>query len=188
VICADDKTGRHILPRASPTQPVQPGKPEKREHEDIRHGARALLAACVVPTGPLVWNLGQTRTRVDGAAHLAHVVQQLPAMQRSEWVVDPLTTPWSLEVCRLVAPWGHVPYRPKALQCGVQRRAFLSDPTHQPVFHCTPKHGAWLHQVELWLSVLARRFLTRGDFASAHDCETRLGDYRAIDTTHHAHP
>ena len=58
VICADEKTGMQILQRAYPTQPMQPGKPEKREHEYIRHGVRALLASFVVPTGHLVWNLG----------------------------------------------------------------------------------------------------------------------------------
>ncbi len=188
VICADEKTGMQILQRAHPTQPVQPGKPEKREHEYIRHGARALLASFVVPTGQLVWHLGQTRTSADWAAHLTHVVQQLPAMQRYDWVVDNLNTHWSLAVCRLVAQWCHIPYCPKTLQRGVQRRAFLSDPTHQHVFHFTPKHGSWLNQVELWLSVLARRFLKRGDFASAHDFETRLGDYMEIYNTHHAHP
>jgi hypothetical protein len=30
VICADEKTGMQILQRKSPTQPAQPGKPEKR--------------------------------------------------------------------------------------------------------------------------------------------------------------
>ena len=171
VICADEKTGMQILQRAYPTQPVQPGKPEKREHEYIRHGVRALLASFVVPTGHLVWNLGQTRTSADWAAHLANVVQQQPAMQRYDWVVDNLNTHWSLEVCRLVAQWCGVPYLPKTLHCGMQRRAFLSDPTHQHVFHFTPKHGSWLNQVELWFSVFARRFLKRGDFDSAHDLQ-----------------
>jgi transposase len=44
------------------------------------------------------------------------------------------------------------------------------------VFHFTPKHGSWLNQVELWFSVLARRFLKRGDFRSAQDFEARLVD------------
>jgi hypothetical protein len=51
VICAEEKTGRQMLQRRYPTQPVQPGKPEKREHEYSRHGVCALLASCVVPTG-----------------------------------------------------------------------------------------------------------------------------------------
>jgi transposase len=188
VICADEKTGMQILQRRYPTQPVQPGKPEKREHEYIRHGVRALLASFVVPTGHLVWNLGQTRTSADWAAHLATVVHQLPAMQRYDWVVDNLNTHWSLAVCRLVAAWCDLPFAPKALERGVQRRAFLSDPTHKHVFHFTPKHGSWLNQVELWFSVLARRFLKRGDYDSAHDFDTRLSDYLEIYNTHHAHP
>jgi DDE superfamily endonuclease len=188
VIGADEKTGMQILQRRYPTQPVQPGKPEKREHEYIRHGVRALIASFVVATGQVVSNLGQTRTSADFATHLANVVHQLPAMQRYDWVVDNLNTHWSLDVCHLVAQWCGVPCVAKALRRGAQRRAFLSDPTHKHVFHFTPKHGSWLNQVELWFSVLARRFLKRGDFDSAHDFETRLADYLEIYATHHAHP
>jgi transposase len=188
VICSDEKTGMQILQRKYPTQPMTPGKPEKREHEYIRHGVRALIASFVVATGQVVWNLGQTRTSEDFATHLANVVQQLPDMQRYDWVVDNLNTHWSLEVCRLVAQWCNVPFVAKDLHRGAQRRAFLSDPTHKHIFHFTPKHGSWLNQVELWFSVLARRFLKRGDFDSAQDFETRLYDYLEVYNTHHAHP
>src|SRR6187431_2761187 len=51
VICTDEKTGMQILQRKYPTTPAQPGKPEKREHEYIRHGTRCLIASLVVPTG-----------------------------------------------------------------------------------------------------------------------------------------
>ena len=188
VICADEKTGMQILQRRYPTQPVPPGKPEKREHEYIRHGVRAFIASFVVATGQVVWNLGQTRTSADFATHLAKVVHQLPERQRYDWVVDNLNTHWSLDVCRLVAQWCGVPCVAKALRRGAQRRAFLSDPTHKHGFHFTPKHGSWLNQGELWFSVLARRFLKRGDFDSAHDFATRLSDYLAIYNTHYAHP
>jgi DDE superfamily endonuclease len=188
VICTDEKTGMQILQRKYPTQPIAPGKPEKREHEDIRHGTRVLLASFVVPTGHVVWNLGPTRTSADFAAHLTHVVHQLPAMARYDWVVDNLNTHWSLDVCRLVAQWCHVPFVATELRRGRQRRAFLSDPTHKHVLHFTPTHGSWLNQVELWFSVLTRRFLKRGDFRSAHDFETRLAEYLEVYNTHHAHP
>jgi hypothetical protein len=188
VIGSDEKTGMQILPRTYPTQPMAPGKPEKREHEDIRHGVRALIASFVVATGQVVWHLGQTRTSEDCATPLAHVVQQLPALQRYDGVVDHLTTHWSLAVCRQVAQWCKVPFVAKDLRRGVQRRAFLSDPTHQHVFHLTPKHGAWLNQVAWWFRVLARRFLKRGNVDAAHDFVTRLADYLEVYNTHHAHP
>jgi transposase len=188
VICVDEKTGMQILQRKYPTQLVQAGQPEKREHEYIRHGVRALLASFLVPTGQVLWNLGPTRTSEDFAAHLANVVRQLPDMARYDWVLDNLNTHWSLEVCRLVADWCKRPFEPKMLQRGIQRRAFLSDPGHKHVFHFTPIHGSWLNQVELWFSVMARRFLKRGDFGSVEDFEGRLGEYLEVYNTHAAHP
>ncbi len=127
VMCSDAKTGRQMLQRQYPTQPMAPGKPEKREHEDIRHGVRAWIASFVVATGQVVWHLGQARTSADCAVPLANVVHQLPDRQRYDWVVDHLNTHWSLEVCRLVAQWCGVPCVAKALRRGAQRRAFLSD-------------------------------------------------------------
>jgi hypothetical protein len=188
VMCTDEKTGRQILQRTYPTQPMVPGKPEQRAHAYIRHGVRALIASFVVATGQVVWHVGQTRTSADFAAPLAHVGTQLPAMRRYDWVVDHLKTHWSLAVCRRVAPWCEVPDVARDLRRGVQRRAFLSDPSHRHVFHFTPKHGSWLNQVELWCSVVARQFLKRGDFDAAHTFETRLTDYLEVSNTHHAHP
>ena len=75
-----------------------------------------MIASFVVPTGQVLWHLGPTRTSEDFAAHLADVHRQLPAMARYDWVVDNLNTHWSLEVCRLVAAWCHLPFDPKTLQ------------------------------------------------------------------------
>src|SRR5204862_1408846 len=117
-----------------------------------------------------------------------HVATHFHPFERFDWVVDNLNTHWSLEVCEYIAALSDVPFEPQQLRTGTQRRAFLTDPTHKHVFHFTPKHGSWLNQVELWFSVLARRFLKRGDFDSAQDFETRLFDYLEIYNTHHAHP
>ena len=110
VLCCDEKTGMQILERKYPTQPAQPGKPEKRELEYIRHGTRCLLTSFVVPTGKVVWDLGQTRTSLDWVAHLRHVQQTYPDLQGYDWVVDNLNTHWSLDVCRLVAEWCGIPW------------------------------------------------------------------------------
>ncbi len=188
VICCDEKTGMQILERKYPTQRIEPGKPEKREHEYIRHGTRALIASFAVPTGELVWNLGSTRTSEDFAAHLAHVAEHFGAIQRFDWVLDNLNTHWSLEVCRVIAKLCDVPFVPEELESGAQRVAFLTDPTHKHMFHFTPKHGSWLNQVELWFSVLARRFLQRGDFASAQEFERQLAAFLADYNRCYRHP
>jgi DDE superfamily endonuclease len=188
VLSSDEKTGMQILERKYPTKPARPGLIEKREMEYIRHGTRALLATFCVPTGKIVWNLGPTRTSVDWVRHLDHVATQFPLMKRFDWVVDNLNTHWSWDVCRWVARREGLPCDRNALKTGQQRRAFLRDPSHKHVFHFTPIHGSWLNQVELFFSVLSRRFLKRGDFVSAESFEERLQTWLSNYNRDHAHP
>lgn len=188
VICTDEKTGMQILQRKHATQRIEPGKPEKREHEYIRHGTRALMASFAVPTGEVVWDLGVTRTSDDFAAHIAKAAEHFAEVERFDWILDNLNTHWSLPLCELVANLSDVPFLPKELKTGRQRRAFLTDPSHKHVFHFTPKHGSWLNQVELWFGVFARRFLKRGEFRSAEEFEDRLRRFLDDYNASYAHP
>ena len=188
VLSSDEKTSMQILGRPHPTQMAQPGKPEKREADYERHGTRVLLTTFCVPTGRVVWDLRQTRTSIDWAEHLDHVYEQLPDMRQYHWVVDNLNTHWSLEVCLLVAGWCGVKVSKKDLKTGKQRREFLTNPNHEHVFHFTPKHGSWLNQVELFFSVLARKFLKRGDFDSPAEFEERIERWLQWYNREHAHP
>jgi hypothetical protein len=42
------------------------------------------------------------------------------------------------------------------------------------VFHYTPVHASWLNQIEIWLSILARKVLRRGSFTSVEDLEEKV--------------
>jgi transposase len=188
VLSGDEKTGMQALGRKYPTRPARPGNPAQMEFEYLRYGTRNLLTTLCVPTGKVISDLLPTRTAVDWTAHLRHVAGEFPDMKRFDWVVDNLNTHWSLDVCLQVAQWCGLEINRKQLRTGAQRRAFLTDESHKHVFHFTPIHGSWLNQVELFFSVLSRRFLRRGVFASMAEFEERLHAWLERYNLRHAHP
>ena len=54
------------------------------------------------------------------------------------------------------------------------RAAFLTEKTHRIRFVYTPKHTSWLNQVEIWFSILSRRFLKRASFPSLEELHERV--------------
>ncbi len=183
VISTDEMTGIQALQRAAPTKPLRPGCPERREHEYIRHGTLSLLANLNVATGEvLAPSLGPTRTEADFAAHIAQTIDTDPD---ASWLflADNLNTHQSEALVRLVAEHCGsttdlgVKGQSGVLQSMATRAAFLSDPAHRIQFLYLPKHTSWLNQIELWFSILVRRVLKRGNFASLAALEQRIRDF-----------
>ena len=178
----DELTGVQALERQHPGLPLAPGKVERREFEDSRHGTRSFILSRDIATGQVIApHAGPTRTEADFLAHLRAVVATDPTAVRWHVVADTLDTHRSESLVRWVAELSGL----GGLDLGVtstsgllasrrSRAAFLSEPSHRGVFHYTPKHSSWLNQIEIWLSILTRKLLRRGSFSSVDDLTVQV--------------
>ena len=177
----DELTGVQALERKHPGLPLAPGKVERREFEYLRHGTRTFIVSRDVVSGQIIApSCGPTRTEEDFLAHVRAVVATDQEATRWHFVCDNLNIHQSESLVRFVAQRSGIQEELGIKgKCGIlasmpSRAAFLSDPTHQIVFHYTPKHSSWVNQIEIWLSILMRKLLKRGSFLSVEDLQSRV--------------
>lgn len=144
VLCVDEKTGIQALDRTQPLLPLRPGRVKRLSVEYKRNGVVSLFAALQVHKGTVHGMVTKRHTHVE---FLTFLKQLNRAYQGRELhlVVDNLSTHTHARVV-----------------------AWLDK--HKNVrLHFTPTHASWLNQIELWLSILTRRYLRHGVFPSRRD-------------------
>jgi putative transposase len=181
-ISMDELTGVQALERKHPDLPMQAGHVLRREFEYIRHGTLSWFINFDVVTGEVIepsW--GATRNEADALAHLQRLIASDPHATKWHLMLDNLNihqtealVRWVAEREGIVGETLGVKGKSGILRSMESRAAFLHDATHQVVFYYTPKHASWMNQVEIWLSILVRKLLKRGNFLSLDDLRNQI--------------
>lgn len=192
----DELTGVQALERLHPDLPMTAGHALRREFEYIRHGTLSWFFNLDVVTGHVIEpTFGPTRNEGDCLAHLQRLIASDPTAVKWRILVDNLNTHQSEALVRWIAEMEGLSLealgrkgKSGILQSMTTRAAFLHDPTHKIVFFYTPKHASWMNQIEIWLSILLRKLLKRGNFRSLADLKEHILAFITYYNRTMAHP
>ena len=153
ILSVDAKPSIQARGRCRPTAPARPGKPVRVEHEYVRHGALALLAALDVHTGKVFAATPAT----TGIAPFMDLMSQV--MSRPEYTA-------ASRVFVIVDNGSD-----HRGQAAIRR---LREAHPNAIMIHTPVHASWLNQIEIVFSVIQKKVLTPSDFASLDQLSTAL--------------
>ena len=144
VLCVDEKP-MQVLERKHPTHADHRDGALRYEYEYKRHGTQALLAAFNVRTGRVFGRVVPHRTADALVSFMNALARRYP--NKTIYVVwDNLNTHYDGKDAR----WTR----------------FNARHGNRIRFVYTPTHASWMNQVEIWFSILERRVLKLGDFAT----------------------
>jgi len=140
VICLDEKpVSLHADVR--PPRPARPGKPARPDNEYKRCGTANVFGAVEPKAGRHFTTATPNRSAAQFAHMVNHIVDQYPAARTIHLIMDNLNIHCGKS---LVDSFGQ------------QKGGDLWD---RLTVHYTPKHGSWLNQAEIELSLYSRQCL-----------------------------
>jgi transposase len=163
VLCVDEKSQIQALDRTAPILPMQPGLPEKRTHDYVRHGTTTLFAALEIATG-----------RVTAAVKPRHRHQEFLALLKQVAKAHP-----DREL--------HLVMDNYAAHKRVEVRDWLAANKRITV-HFTPTSGSWLNLVEVWFGIIERQAIRRGTFRSVKELNAKIRAFIDGWNDERAHP
>ncbi len=185
LLSVDEKTGIQALERYEQRGPKSKGFRKRKEYEYVRHGTSTLIAAVNVEDGKVIaYHQGQTRDEHDFCEFVKKMINQLPELDEIVILTDQLNTHMSESLVKWIAQKEEY----EQLELGIKgkdgilksmesRRLFLEKSHHRVRFVFTPKHCSWLNPIENWFAKLQRHIITKGNFTSIHDLETKIDKY-----------
>lgn len=143
MICMDEKPVQ-LIKETCTRLPAKPGYPESFDYEYERNGTANLFIFTEPLSGWRKVIVTQTRTAVDWALQVQHLLEQdYPESETVTLVCDQLNTHTQASFYKTFEP-------PTAR--GLVEKLEI---------HHTPKHGSWLNIAEIELSALTRQCLDR---------------------------
>ena len=123
------------------------------EYEYKRHGTQVLLAAFDIATGKVLGHVLPRRTAPALVDFMEALARKYPTQQ-------------------VYVVWDNL----NVHYDGKDDRWLRFNARHGGRFHFvyTPKHASWMNQVEIWLSILVRKLLRRGNFCSVDDLRNQV--------------
>jgi transposase len=143
ILSVDAKPSIQARSRCRPTVPARRGRPVRVEHEYVRHGALALLAALDVHTGKVFAATPAT----TGIAPFMDLMSQV--MSQAEYKDAPRV---------FVIVDNGSDHR------GQAAASRLGDAHPNTIMIHTPVHASWLNQIEIVFSIIQKKALTPNDF------------------------
>ena len=125
VVCMDE-TNKQLIGEVREPLPVEPGQPERVEHEYVRNGVAQIFLEVEPLTGRSHVEAGERRTRQDWARWIEGMLERrYPEAERVVLVMDNLNT-HGIESL-------YATYEPRHARQLAERLEI----------HYTPKHGSW---------------------------------------------